>query len=240
MTDRKITYDELLHENLRLRGDLLTIARRISHDLRTPLGGIATTSELIKEILAESNAASVPLMTPVFDSTNGISKLIERVSLILKASVNAPPLTRIKMGDAVFNTLQRLERQILNSGAQVIEPAEWPEVNGVASWLEIIWWNFLANSLQHGKKLSKIELGWRKEKDRFFFWVNDDGGGVAPEKVAKLFQPFHLLHEPDAAQGLGLAIVQRLVELQKGTCAYAPPQEGGSSFYFTLPLLSET
>ena len=44
------------------------------------------------------------------------------------------------------------------------------------------------------------------------------------------------LHEPDAAHGLGLSIVQRLMELQGGHCGYEPRLEGGSRFYFTLPV----
>jgi K+-sensing histidine kinase KdpD len=227
------TQEELLRENGRLRGDLLTIVRRISHDLRTPLGGIITTSEMLKETLAENNPSSASLVTPILDSADGMSKLIERVNFVLKASATSYSKERVKMGETVFNALQRLESRILKSGALVAEPASWPEVNGVAPWLETVWWNLLANALQHGNP-SRIELGWRKDKNTFRFWMSDDGGGVPPGKIVKLFQPFHSLHEPDAPQGLGLSIMQRLVELQDGDCGYEPAP-GGGCFYFTLP-----
>jgi signal transduction histidine kinase len=106
-------------------------------------------------------------------------------------------------------------------------------VKGVFSWLEIIWGNFLANALQHGK--DRIELGWQEENGEFLFWVYDNGNGVASEKCAALFQPFDALHEPGAAGGLGLAIVQRLVKLQGGNCGYEHLFTGGSRFFFTLP-----
>jgi K+-sensing histidine kinase KdpD len=231
--------EELLRENARLRGDLLTVARRISHDLRTPLGGIAMGNEMVKEILEEKGVASAAIIAPIFDSTESLSKMIDRVSFILKASAIHRPLTRVKMEAAVFNTLQRLEYRILKSGVQIIEPASWPEVVGVAAWLEEVWWNLLTNALQHGKKTTKIELGWRKEEHEFRFWVKDDGGGVPTGKISKLFQPFHLLHESDARQGLGLSMVQRLVELQAGHCGYEPNKTGGSGFYFTLPIVAE-
>jgi K+-sensing histidine kinase KdpD len=228
------TREELARENARLRGDLLTVARRISHDLRTPLGGIITTSEMLKEVLRENNPSSASLMAPIFDSADGMAKVIERVSFILKASANSHSKEWIKMGEAVFGAMQRLESRILKSGATVAEPASWPEVNGVASWLEIVWWNLLGNALQHGKNPVRIEAGWQKEKNKFRFWVSDNGGEIPPEKIGKLFQPFHALHEPDAAQGLGLSIVHRLVELQGGDCGYEPAA-GGGCFYFTLP-----
>ncbi len=227
------TRDEILRENARLRGDLLTVAHRISHDLRTPLGGIITTSEILKENLMEDSPSSVALMAPVFDSAEDMAKLIERVSFILKASANPLAKERLKMGEVVFRTLQRLESKILKKSTTISEPSAWPEVAGVFSWLEIVWGNLLANALQYGK--DRIELGWQEENGVFRFWVCDNGGGVAPEKRAILFQPFHALHEINAAGGLGLSIVQRLVELQGGNCGHESLPAGGSLFFFTLP-----
>jgi K+-sensing histidine kinase KdpD len=226
------TREELLRENARLRGDLLTIAHRISHDLRTPLGGIITTGEILKEILAENSSSPASLMTPLFDSVDDLAKLIENVSFVLKASANPPAKEIVKMEEIVFRTLQRLEARILKKKATISEPATWPEVNGVFTWLEVVWGNLLANALRHGK--GRIELGWREEKGAFRFWVADNGGGVAPEKHEALFHPFHALHKPNAAGGLGLSIVQRLMELQGGTCGYEHLPDG-ARFFFTLP-----
>ena len=49
---------ELLRENARLKGDLLTIAGRVTHDLRSPLGAIVHTGEMLKEILADADPSS--------------------------------------------------------------------------------------------------------------------------------------------------------------------------------------
>ena len=226
--------EKLSRENARLRGDLLTVARRISHDLRTPLGGIVVASEMLKEILAENKPSRASLTAPIFNSAEEIKKLIERVSFILKASVNPISKEPVKMGDVVFRVLQLLEGKILKKNAVVSEPSSWPEVNGIFPWLEVVWWNLLANALQFGK--DRIELGWQKKNGELRFWICDNGAGVPMEKRGKLFQPFHTLHEPDSAHGLGLSIVQRLMELQGGRCGYEPRLEGGSRFYFTLPI----
>jgi two-component system, OmpR family, sensor histidine kinase KdpD len=155
------------------------------------------------------------------------------VSFVLKASANPSAKERVQMGEVVFRALQNWESKILKKNTTVSEPASWPEANGVFSWLEIIWGNLLANALRYGK--DQIELGWHEEKGEFRFWVCDNGGGIPTEKCDKLFQPFDSLHEPDAAHGLGLSIVQRLVKLKGGNCGYEPRLEGGLCFYFTLP-----
>ena len=78
-------------------------------------------------------------------------------------------------------------------GKRLGEPETWPEVTGVSTWLEVIWWNLLSNALQHAGPHPKIELGWRQEGESVEFWVADHGPGVAAEKIKKLFHPFHLL-----------------------------------------------
>jgi signal transduction histidine kinase len=189
---------------------------------------------MLKEILAENKPPRASLVAPIFDSTEDIKKLIERVSFVLKASASPVSKEPVKMDEVVFRVLQRLESKILKQNAIVSEPASWPEVNGIFPWLEVVWWNLLANALQFGK--DRIELGWQKENGELRFWICDNGAGVPMEKRDKLFQPFHSLHEPDAAHGLGLSIVQRLMELQGGRCGYEPRLEGGSRFYFILPI----
>src|ERR1700722_210151 len=139
----KVTQEQLLRENARLRGDLLTIAVRVSHDLRTPLGGIVNTGELLKEILIEKESAAAALADSLFTSVDEMSKLIGQIRVITKASADPKPKERVNMAKIVSGVLQRLESRILKKQATVAEPDSWPEVNGVAEWLEFIWWNLV-------------------------------------------------------------------------------------------------
>jgi signal transduction histidine kinase len=225
----------LSRENERLRGDLLTVAIRISHDLRTPLGGIVNTGELLKEILVEKNPDSAALTDSLFISVDEMTKLIGQIRFVTKATAEPKPKERFNMGTVVSGVLQRLESRVLKKQATVIEPGSWPEVDGVADWLEFIWLNFLANALQHAGERPRIELNWQKKKEGFRFQVLDNGGGVPAEVCARLFQPFDSLHKPGSTWGLGLSVVQRLMDLQGGGCGHAPNPGGGACFYFTLP-----
>lgn len=223
----------LERENARLRGDLLTIGSRISHDLRTPLGGIVTTTEVLREILAEKKAP-VTLTQVIFDSVDDQARLIEQVSFLVKATANPLPKKQVRMDEIITVTMQRLESRILKKSATVIEPASWPQINGVASWLEMIWRNFLVNALQHTGEKPRIELSWRKENAGFRFGICDNGPGVPEEIRPGLFQQFDSLYKPDSKRGLGLSIVQRLVDLQGGDCGYEPGPNG-ACFFFSLP-----
>ena len=230
-----ISRHELVRENVRLKGELLTIARRITHDLRTPIGAIVHTGEMLKEILAEIDPSHDTLTNPLFDSVEDLGGIIGRVSMITKASASPAAPQRVSMHEVIWAVLQHYQSQILRKHAVVVQPESWPEIEGVASWLEAIWGNLVSNALQYGKDEVRIELGWSASDKTYRFWISDNGDGVPADRLHNLFQPFHLLHRTDARKGLGLSIVRQLVELQGGQCGYAPLSSGGSTFYFTLP-----
>jgi signal transduction histidine kinase len=221
-------------ENTRLRGDLLTMASRVSHDLRTPLGGIMTAAEVLREILAEKNLPTT-LTQSISDSVDDMTHVIKQISFIARATADPLPKGPVHMNEIVSLALQRVEGRIRKKNAALVDPGSWPQVDGVAKWLEEIWWNLLTNALQHTTDHPRIELSWRKESSRYHFEICDNGGGV-PEIIKKcLFRPFHELHKPEGGKGFGLSIVQRLVELQGGNCGYEP-RPGGSCFFFSLPV----
>jgi signal transduction histidine kinase len=232
---RQATEAELLQENVRLRGDLLTIARRFSHDLRTPLGNIINAGEALRELAGELDPSAQPLAVSMLNSAEELSQRIKRVAFVLKASADAFSPEPMAMGEAVFAALERLESKIIAASGTVSQPASWPEVSGVREWFDEIWWNLLINVLQHGGARPRLELGWGEENQEFQFWVCDRGSGVPADRRNLLFQPFDQLHETNAARGLGLPIVRRLVELHGGNCGYEPNADGGACFFFALP-----
>jgi signal transduction histidine kinase len=225
----------LRRENARLRGDLTTFGLRVPHDLRTPLGCILTSAESLQESVADGGAFDPAIIRPIVDSGADMVKLIQQIALLAKASGATTPAEAYNMGLVVWAAVERLESRILKREGAVVRPSTWPEMLGHPAWVEAIWWNLIENALRHAGPKPQIELGWRPDAAGSRFWVSDAGSGVAAEKRRSLFQPFHQLHEPSAVRGLGLPIVQRLVELEGGRCGFEPGAEGGSVFYFTLP-----
>lgn len=226
---------ELLCENLRLQGDLRTVARRISHDLYTPVGCIYTSSHVLKVILSPEDMPSIAVMVRnIEESSAEISQIIDRVSFVLRASADPCSPARVEMAGVVAGVLRQLEPEVQKAGAAMVQPASWPEVSGVPQWLHVIWWNLLHNALKHGGPAAQVRIAWKPENDRYRFSVADRGAGIAPAIQGGLFRPFDQLHLRPTP-GLGLSIVQRLVALQGGRCGYERVDDGLSVFYFTLP-----
>ena len=225
----------LMRETLRLRGDLLTVARRVNHDLRSSLNGVVTAAEVIKEIFAADNPDDLELVQPVADSAAEIARLIDQVSFVAKATAVPVPPQSLAMDELVWKGLGRVERRIHERKAHVAHADVWPVVKGVAAWIETIWADLVLNALDHGGTNPHVELGWSEDGAGYRFWVDDRGPGVPVEKRTALFKPFNRLAEPGSLRGFGLSVVQRLTELQGGGCGYEPREGGGARFYFTLP-----
>ena len=221
-------------EAAQLRGDLSTIGRRISHDLRAPLSGIYSAIDAINESASSAAADRTMFTQSIASSADEIVQLIDRVSFLLKTSVETNENETVLMGEIIFGVMQRFEKIILKKGAVVNQPANWPVVVGHPASLEIIWTNLIGNALKFGGEKPQIDLGWTELDGEFQFWIEDRGPGVRADRVDRLFQPFNLLHRLNAARGIGLALVRRLTELQGGRCGYEDRPGGGARFYFTL------
>jgi signal transduction histidine kinase len=225
----------LRRERDRLLGDLLTIGTRIAHDLRSPLGGILAATEVLNELAPEGPNSERALTQPITESTADLVAIISQLTLLAKASALQPERKVFDMEYAASRALLRIEVRSMKEGATVLKPATWPKVLGDPSHSESIWRILLENALDHAGNRPKIEIGWAPLDEGYQFWIRDDGKGVPPEERSPLYQPFHRLHEPGAARGLGLSIAERLVALQGGRCGFGPQADGGSFFYFTLP-----
>jgi len=225
---------ELMGENIRLRGDLKTVARRVSHDLRTPVGCIYTTSDVFRELPAGEAEFVATMAGVIKESATEISRIVDRVSLVLKASADSAVPGRVDLGGILATVLQQLDGEIQTAGAQVTMPSSWPEVSGVTNWLQAVWLDLIRNAVQHGGPSARVAIVWSENNGAYRFSVADQGKGVPEARLGGLFCPFDQLHERHVP-GLGLSLVERLVSLQGGRCGYEKPAGGGASFFFTLP-----
>jgi signal transduction histidine kinase len=103
--------------------------------------------------------------------------------------------------------------------------------------VEEVWVNYISNAIKYGGRPPRVQLGATVQSNGMVsFWVRDNGPGIAPEDQRQLFIPFTKLHQVQIeGHGLGLSIVQRIVERLGGEVGIESEVGQGSTFFFALP-----
>ena len=124
--------------------------------------------------------------------------------------------------------------QILESQGHIDFPTNWPQALGYAPWVEEVWANYLSNAIKYGGEQPRIEVGATPLNRMVRFWVKDEGPGISPDDQTRLFTPFTLL-KSIKGHGLGLSIVERIIQKCGGEVGVESQLDQGSTFWFTLP-----
>lgn len=213
------------------QGRLLSI---LSHELRTPLNGAVGAASLLSKAVEDRGARE--LVAVVAESCGKLERLVESLLAFTVAQedeqeIAATPCdVRSVLSDAVALVEPTAARRgVTISRAECDLP---PAVSTDGARLGQIIFNLLSNAVQHADGgLVKVEAAWR-EPDRLSVSVTDTGVGVAPERLASLFEPFNRdlsNTDRDGGLGLGLATTRRLA-VRLGGDVYADSGPAGSVF----------
>lgn len=221
--------------------ELDAFARTVAHDLKNPLNAIIGYTEM----LIGECSPNAPPDKEMIDTLHLVNKAGRKMVNIIEALLLLAGVTKqtkveteaLDMTHIISQVEQRLAYMTKEYQAEFILPSHWPTASGYAPWVEEIWANYLSNGIKYGGKPPRLELGAVLEnKQTIRFWVRDNGPGLSPEAQTKLFTPFTRLHKNSAeGHGLGLSIVQQVVDKLGGTVGVETTLGQGCLFYFTLP-----
>ncbi len=99
--------------------------------------------------------------------------------------------------------------------------------------------NIIGNAIKYrSQETPKIHISAKKEKNQYLFSIKDNGIGMSPEHLERIFTIFQRLHthEEYEGTGIGLAIAQKIVYQQGGQIWVESELGKGSTFYFTVPI----
>ena len=221
--------------------ELDAFARTVAHDLKNPLDCIVKFIALLLEECSPNTpltAESLEYLRWIAKSGENMLNIIDALLLLAGASkrgiVNIAPLDMDLIVSQVIQ--QRLGQMLEKSHGRIKIPECWPVALGYAPWIEEVWANYLTNGLKYGGNPPLLELGGEIQEDGMIrFWVRDNGEGLSEEAQTRLFTPFTRLHPKSEGYGLGLAIVQQIIEKLNGQTGVECQLGKGCLFYFTLP-----
>jgi two-component system sensor histidine kinase/response regulator len=225
--------------------ELDAFAHTVAHDIKAPLGvliGYAEELYLHDEKLTPQERAAALLA--IAQGGRKLNQIVE--ALLLLASVRQivkVPMQHLDMATIVAEARQRLADLAEKRQTEISAPQDWPAALGYGPWVEEVWVNYLSNAIKYGGQPPCVELGFDQPANadprsgQTRFWVRDNGAGVAPQDQARLFTPFERLEQAKlkGGHGLGLSIVQRIVEKMGGRVGVESRPGQGSTFFFTLP-----
>jgi len=223
--------------------ELDAFAHTVAHDLKSPLSIVLGYTWMLVEKFEQMPVEQIRgFLETLAKSGEKMNNIINELLLLASVrkldEIETAPLD---MGYVVGEALSRLRLMIEEYQAEIVMPERWLAASGYASWVEEVWANYISNAIKYGGTPPVVEVGATLLDDRSVrCWVKDNGAGLDAGRQARLFNQFTRLDETRArGHGLGLSIVQRIVDKLGGQVGVESEIGVGSVFSFTLPAPKE-
>jgi PAS domain S-box-containing protein len=235
-----------LEQRVRDRTALLTAANQeleafsysVSHDLRAPLRALSGFSSILIDEYADTlDEKGLHYLTRIHEAAQRMGQLINdllNLSRITRSEFTRQSVNLSQMAQEIVNSLQiqAPQRQVVYKITPNMLAACDPNLMKIA--LE----NLLNNAYKFTSQRDQavIEVGMQHQNGRPVFFVRDNGAGFNMDYANKLFAPFQRLHKTQEfpGSGIGLSIVQRIINRHGGQIWPEAEVDQGAAFYFTL------
>jgi signal transduction histidine kinase len=227
---------------------------RIDTSNAAPLAATAVTIEAL-DALADATsgdtldvalrwiAAGCATRSLAIDIEQAATRIHELVAAVKRFtymdSVAGPEPVDVEAG--LRDTLRVLASKAKSKGAAVTVDveADLPSVHATGNELNQVWSNLIDNALDAIAESGRIDISARRELDRVVVQVVDDGPGIPPDIVSRIFDPFYTTKPPGQGTGLGLDITRRLVRRYRGDVA-VESEPGRTEFRVALAVHQPT
>jgi two-component system sensor histidine kinase PilS (NtrC family) len=207
------------------------LSASIAHEIRNPVGAMSHAGQLLAE--SEAMTADDLRLTEIIRThADRVSHIIDNVLQLSRRESSRPEELQLEpwLNDFAAEFTRTLELQ--EGELSVAEAAEGLAVRMDPSHLRQILWNLCDNAVKYASEtggiLVELKAGRSLRHDRPYLEVLDQGHGVNPQTVDKIFEPFYT--DKSGGTGLGLYISRELCELNRATLVYQARDGGGSIF----------
>ncbi|MDI6688178.1 MAG: PAS domain S-box protein [Desulfobacterales bacterium] len=211
----------------------------ISHDLRAPIISVqGFSSILLSDFQNKLDDVGKRYLARIHANVRQMEILIDDLLEFSRIGRTDGNFENVPSAEIIRDVLDILGPQLKKRGIKMDVRGKLPIINCKKMRIFQVFENLIQNSIKYmgDSKNPVIEVGC-KETDRFHeFYVKDNGIGIDPKYHQRIFQIFQRLKEISAkGTGIGLTLVEKIVEVHGGSVWIESKKGKGTTFYFTLP-----
>jgi len=229
-----------LEDQLQQREKLSSIgllAAGVAHEVNTPLTGVSSYTQMLLNMLPQNDPKHA-LLEKVRRQADRATDIVNNL-LNFSRTGSAAEFTALDIHRVLDDTLQLLEPQLRRGQIQIVRQydEQLPQVHGNSVKLQQVFTNLILNardSIANGN--GRIVLATHNgEEDSLTVEVADNGVGIDPDDVAKIYDPFFTTKGVGRGTGLGLAVTYGIVQEHSGHISVNSTPGLGTTFRITLP-----
>ena len=219
-----------LHSTEVLQTDFVS---NVSHEFKTPLNAIEGYSTLLQDCDNLTPQQRVYVAKIIFN-TQRLSSLTGRILLLSKLENQQIPTgkSQYSLDEQIRQTIVALEALWAEKDLELdVEMAE-VRYYGNEPLMRHVWSNLLSNAVKFSPRGGLVQVGLRKENERIVFWVRDHGSGIPEDAMKHIFSRFYQADSSHKQEGngLGLALVDKILKLENGSIQVQNCSDGGCRF----------
>jgi PAS domain S-box-containing protein len=230
-----------LEEQLQQREKLSSIgllAAGVAHEVNTPLTGVSSYTQMLLNMLPENDPKHA-LLLKVRRQADRASDIVNNL-LNFSRTGSAAEFAGVDIHRVLDDTLQLLEPQLRRSQIEIVRDyaESLPPVHGNSVKLQQVFTNLILNardSIAEGNGRITLTTSPGDDDGLLVVEVSDSGVGIAPEDVAKIYDPFFTTKGVGRGTGLGLAVTYGIVQEHSGHISVSSTPGLGTTFRITLP-----
>ncbi len=232
----RIHLEEQLQQNDKL-SSIGLLAAGVAHEVNTPLAGISSYSQMLMQQIPETDPRH-QLLQKIHRQTSRASSIVN--NLLNFSRVSDARLAPVDLNRVLDDTIQLLEAQLRNTEIEVVRAYAdaLPLAAGNAAKLQQVFMNLILNARDAMPGGGKLEITTATATDFEALRISfrDTGSGIAPEHLAKIYDPFFTTKQIGKGTGLGLAVSYGIVRDHGGDIVVESKLGEGTTFHISLPL----
>ncbi len=232
---------EATNEELRkINVDLDNFIYTASHDLRAPISNVeGLVNVFARRVAGKIDDKEKQLIEMINTSINKFKKTINDLTRITKAQKEAEEeIEPLHFKDMLNNVKEDIQQSIRESGVKIETDFNVEVIHYASKNLRSIMYNLLSNAIKYRdpERPLKVKIRTWREDHFIVMSVQDNGLGIRTDQLHKLFTMFKRLHTHVEGSGVGLYIVKRIIENNKGKIKVESKEGEGTTFsvYFNL------